>query len=160
MRSTYRRLYVPGRILYLSRRTLGRGLLSLCRGCTSESWSSPFYVSSGSRPSSPRIHLEEKWISLINKELKVPGFIFQKSHLIRFLSYSSIFYFNSDAHTCCNLVLLKVLFGSFSIYVNWNASARDVYRVWFQDAGVKAPNPPNIWHHCCIYPVCQLENTA
>lgn len=73
MRFTYRRLCVPALILYLSRRTLGRGLLSLCRGYTSESWSSPFYVSSGNRPSSPHIHLEDqqKWISLINKEFKV-----------------------------------------------------------------------------------------
>lgn len=60
VRFTYRRLCVPGPILYLSRRTLGRGLLSLCRGYTSESWSSPFYVSSGSRPSSPHIHLEDE----------------------------------------------------------------------------------------------------
>lgn len=73
VRSTYRRLCVPGLILYLSRRTLGRGLLSLCRGYTSESWSSPFYVSSGSRPSSPHIHLEDQQtrISLMNKEFKV-----------------------------------------------------------------------------------------
>lgn len=75
VRSTYQRLCVLGPTLYLSRRTLGRGLLSLCRGYTSESWSSPFYVSSGSRLSSPHIHLEdqEKWFSLINKALKVAG---------------------------------------------------------------------------------------
>lgn len=68
VRFTYQRLCVPGLTLYLSRRTLGRGLLSLCRGYTSESWSSPFFVSSGSRLSSPHIHLEhqEKWGGLIN----------------------------------------------------------------------------------------------
>lgn len=75
VKSTYRKLCALGLILYLSRRTLGRGLLSLCRGYTSESWSSPFYVSSGSRPSWPHIHLgdQQKWISFINKEFEVAG---------------------------------------------------------------------------------------
>lgn len=57
--NTHQRQFWQAQILYLSRRTLGRGLLSWCRGCTSESWSSPFSVSSESRQSSPRIHLKE-----------------------------------------------------------------------------------------------------
>lgn len=57
---TYQRRCALGPILYLSRRTLGRGLPSLCRGYRSESWSSPFYVSGGSRQSSPHIHLEDE----------------------------------------------------------------------------------------------------
>lgn len=58
--NTYQRQFWRARIPYLSRKTLEKGLQSWCRGCTSESWSSPFFVSSGSRPSLPHIHLKEQ----------------------------------------------------------------------------------------------------
>lgn len=57
--NTHRRQFWQAQIPYLSRRTLGKGLLSWCMGCMSESWSSPFSVSSGNRQSSPHIHLKE-----------------------------------------------------------------------------------------------------
>lgn len=56
--NTHQRQFWQAQIPYLSRRTLGKGLLSWCMGCTSESWSSPFSVLSGNRQSSPRIHLK------------------------------------------------------------------------------------------------------
>lgn len=143
-KSTYQKLCVPGPILYLSRRTLERGLLSLCRGYTSESWSSPFYVSSGNRPSSPRIHLEginRNELAWLTMHLKLRADRFQLIQLETHVTFDHLFLHRPHFHPngqpsstlafCC-----YVLFGSFSLYGNQQAllndsCVRDVYRVSF-----------------------------
>lgn len=73
--NTHRRQFWQAQIPYLSRRTLGKGLLSWCTGCTSESWSSPFSVLSGNRQSSPHIHLKRE-ADLTSKIFTVKSFFF------------------------------------------------------------------------------------
>lgn len=68
---TYQRRCEQELILYLSRRTLGTGLQSLCKEYTFESRSSRFCVLSGSRLSSPHIHLEDTtWVTRMGKDFK------------------------------------------------------------------------------------------
>lgn len=71
---TYQRRCEQELILYLSRRTLGTGWQSLCTEYTFESRSSRFCVLSGSRLSSPHIHLEEKtWGAFLSHDFKGLG---------------------------------------------------------------------------------------
>lgn len=71
---TYQRRCEQEPILYLSRRTLGTGWQSLCTEYTFESRSSRFCVLSGSRLSSPHIHLEDKtWSVFLSHDFQRLG---------------------------------------------------------------------------------------